>query len=392
MARGRGNNEGSIYQRRSGDGRWVAAVTYIDAEGRKRRKSWYGATREDAADKFKKGAAALVAGYTPTNDRITVGRFLEGWLRDTAKPRLRASTYASYESYCRNHIIPGLGKIVLSRLTPAQVEAFLRKKAAEGRKRTLKAEDVPKGLNPRSVVYMRAILRSALRTAERHGLVHRNVAALAEPPRVTRTTVQPLTTGEARAFLAGIKGDRHETLYITAIATGLRQGEILGLRWVDVDLDAGTITVRQARERVKGAPTFGEPKSATSRRTITLPEIASTALKAHRTAFAEARLAKGPDWQDPGLVFTTPEGAPLDGSAITHRFQRKLADLGLPRQRFHDLRHLTATLMLGQGVPARVVMEQLGHSQIALTMNTYSHVMPELQRDAAEKLNAVLSG
>lgn len=212
-----------------------------------------------------------------------------------------------------------------------------------------------------------------------------------EPPKAARYEVRPLTTEQARVLLEAIRGDRHEALYLVTMATGLRQGEAFGLRWDDVDLDTGTITVRHQLQRINGTPTLTAPKSARSRRTIALPAFVVPALKAHRTRQKAERLAAGVRWQDWKLVFTNPTGGPLTPN-VTTAFARLLKAAGLPKQRFHDLRHLCASLMLAQGVHPRVVMEQLGHSQISVTMNTYSHVAPALQREAAERMDALLTG
>lgn len=210
--------------------------------------------------------------------------------------------------------------------------------------------------------------------------------------RVPRYELTPLDPAQARRLLDVIRGDRLEALYTVALAVGLRQGEALGLRWEDVDLDAGMMNVRHALQRVDGRLVLVEPKSHTSRRTIALPAGTVAALREHRRRQLEERVLAGRRWQDQDLTFTTTIGTPLDGTAVTKRFQRLLAYAGLPRQRFHDLRHACASLLLAQGVHPRVVMEVLGHSQISLTMNTYSHVIPALQREAADRMEALLAG
>jgi integrase len=202
----------------------------------------------------------------------------------------------------------------------------------------------------------------------------------------------PLTPEQARLFLGSVRGDRLEALYTVGLALGLRQGEILGLRWSDVDLDGGELRVAQALQRVNGRLQFVEPKSITSRRTVRLPNTVIRALRSHRVRQLEERLLAPDRWEKSDLVFTTSFGSPLDGRSVTRRFQAALEKAGLPRLRFHDLRHTAASIMLAQGISPRVVMETLGHSQISLTMNTYSHVMPSLKRDAAERMDAALSG
>jgi integrase len=362
----RGRDEGSIYQR--ADGRWVGMVSWM-AGGKRRRRAVYGDTKREATRKLKIVQRSIADGQTVTNDRETLSAFLARWLRDSAAPTIRPSTLISYRSLIRTHVDPAIGSIRLSQLGPADIQRFLN-----GRTEL--------GLSPRRVQYLHAVLRRALGQALRWGLISRNVATLVDPPRVPRAEVRPLTTDQARDLLQAARGDRLEAIYTVALALGLRQGEILGLRWDDVDSEAATVRVQNSLQRLGPGWELVEPKSARSRRTIAMPAIVTTALRAHRTRQLQERVWAGSRWQEHGFVFTSTIGTPLNGSTVTHRFQVLLEAAGLPRQRFHDLRHACATLLLAQGVSARVVMETLGHSQIALTMNTYSHVAPELQRDA----------
>jgi integrase len=235
------------------------------------------------------------------------------------------------------------------------------------------------------------VLRRALNDALRWGLVARNVATLVTPPRGQRYEVRPLDPVQARRFLDAVRGDRLEALYSVALAVGLRQGEALGLQWDDIDLDSAALHVRHALQRVDGRLQLVEPKTARSRRTVILPATVIDALKAHRSRQVAERLTAGSEWVDHKLVFCSPMGRPLDASNVTHTFQRHLIRAGLPRQRFHDLRHACASFLLAQGVSPRVVMEVLGHSQITLTLNTYTHVLPSLSREAAERMNALLA-
>jgi integrase len=373
----RGANEGTIRQR--ADGRWEARVIVTGTDGRRTRRSLLAHTRNEVRAKLNEALRAEASGLPQPNERLTVRTFLDQWLRDSVRPTVRASTYRNYTSIVKNHLAPGLGHLRLARLTPQQVQAFLNSKSS-GK------------LAPRTVAYLRAVLRQALGQAERWGLVPRNAARLAEPPRVPHREVSPLSPHQSRLFLEAIRGDRLEALCLVALAAGLRQGEILGLSWTDVDLAGATLTVRHALARVDGQLALVEPKSVTSRRIVALPVIVVDALRAHRTRQRQDRLLAGSRWQDDprGFVFTTTIGTPMDGIAVTRRFQALLASAGLPRQRFHDLRHACASLLLAQGVSPRVVMETLGHSQISLTLNTYSHVIPALGRAAAEQMDAVL--
>jgi integrase len=373
----RGNNEGSIYRR--ADGRWAATVQLGWEEGKRRRKTFYGKTRRDVQEQLTIALRDLQRGLPISTERQTLGQFLAYWLVESVRPTVRPRTFQSYEELVRLHIKPSLGHIALVKLAPREVQSFIKRKLASG-------------LSARRVQYMHAVLRRALGQAEAWGLVPRNVAKLVKPPRVHGTDIQPFTPQEARSFLASIRGDRLEALYTVALAVGLRKGEALGLRWDDVDLETGTLSIRFSLQRIDGKLQLVEPKSAKSRRTIALPALSVSALRLHRARQLEERLAAGSAWQDTGFVFTTPIGTPLDGPNVSRYYHRTLKRIGMPEQRFHDLRHTAASLMLAQGIHPRVVMETLGHSQISLTMNLYSHVIPALQQDAAQRMDALLAG
>ena len=234
-------------------------------------------------------------------------------------------------------------------------------------------------------------MRRALGQALKWGLVARNVATLVDPPKPRRTEIHPFSAEEARRFLKAIRGHRMEALYVLCLTIGLRQGEALGLRWEDVDLDSGKIQIRHALQRISRTYQLVEPKTNRNRRTVALPETTAVALWAHHARELNTKAEAGSRWEDWGLVFTTPRGTPLNRHNVTKEFQILLENAGLPRQRFHDLRHTCASLLLAQNVQARDVMEVLGHSQISLTMDTYSHVMPPALRNAASRMDEVLS-
>ncbi|MGK2966500.1 MAG: tyrosine-type recombinase/integrase [Tepidiformaceae bacterium] len=377
MAR-RGSNEGSVYRR--ADGRWAASVT-LGYEGERRvRKSFYGRTRREVAEKLATALRDHQHGLPLPGDRVTVGAFVERWLAG-AEARLRPLTYRSYTSIAREHLIPDLGRIALVKLTPAEVQKYVGRKLAAG-------------LSPYTVRNHHALLRRALADAVRWGEVQRNVATIQPGPRIIRTEVRPLSPDEARKFLDAVTGERLEAMYSVALGLGLRQGEVLGLGWDDVDLDAGMLHVRKTLQRYEKAYHLGEPKTAKSRRSLGLPAPLIDALRAQGTRQKAERVRAGSAWEGArwGLVFCNELGAPLSGSSVTHAFQAQLEAAGLPRQRFHDLRHAAASFMLAQGVPMRTAMEVLGHSEIATTMNLYSHVAPEMQRDATERTARLLWG
>lgn len=306
---------------------------------------------------------------------------------------LRARTLRSYRDTVRLHIAPTLGPVRLTKLTPQHVQKWLNGlRGAAAASRPKVGRPAPAGLSSRTVAYARTVLRIALGQAMRWGLVQRNAAALVSPPRVERKEVEPFTVDEARSFIKAVEGHRLEALYTVALALGLRQGEALGLRWEDVDLDAGTLSVRFQIQRVKGEGLqLVELKTTSSRRSIELPETVVKALRCHRVRQLEERLAAGADWRDKGLVFTTGIGTPLDSRNVLGAFKKLLTGAKLRAQRFHDLRHGAATLLLAQGVSARAIMDFLGHSQIGITYNLYSHMIPELRRDAARKMDTILA-
>ena len=332
-----------------------------------RRVHRYARTRAEAA----KLASALKAVQKSTRlppERETVGTHLASRLDVGARPTVRAMTHIGYEATVRRHLVPELGRIHLSRLAPGDVQAMMNRKLAQG-------------LSARRVGCLRGVLRGAHNDALRCGLVSRKVAALVRPPRGPRYEISPLGPGKVRHLLSEVRADRVGARYVVALTLGLRQGEILGLQWADVDLVSRRLQVRHALQRFEREYHLVEPKSARSRRTLALPVAAKVALERHRRQQQEERARAGEMLQEHGLVFTTPIGRPLDSTNVTGALQRRLVRAGLRRQRFHDLRHACASLLLSRGVSPRVVMEMLGHSQISLTMDTYSHVLPSLLSD-----------
>jgi len=373
----RGKGEGSIY-RYAGD-RWRGYVDLGYADGRRRRKYVTGRTRREVATKLREATIARDAGtLVVTQSGQTVGEWLLFWLESIAAAKVRPSTLHSYGGYVRNRIVPALGHHRLDRLQPEHLEAFYRRSLEEG-------------LAPATVLQMHRILSRALKVAMRRGRVPRNVASLVDAPTVRRGEVVPLTADDARQILATATAERNAARWSVALALGLRQGETLGLRWEDLDLDRGTLTVRRALQRKPGGGlVFVEPKSAAGRRTVVLPQPLVASLRRQRVAQHEERLVAGSLWTDNSLVFTTSRGTPIDPRADHRNWQNLLTRAGVRPARLHDARHTAATLLLAQGVPARVAMQILGHSQISLTLGTYSHVVPELAHEAAERMAGVL--
>jgi integrase len=319
------------------------------------------------------------AGVLPVGPRVSVGQFLEHWLA-TAKSSVRPKTYTSYEGTVCLHLAPAFGRVDLQKLTPVHVQDLLTTKARGG-------------LSPTTVRYILLVLRIALSQAQRWSMVSRNVATLVDPPRVPRREVPVLTIDQCRGLLAVVRDHRFEAAYVLALGLGLRRGEVLGLRWEDLDLDRARLVVRGALQRVPGEGIVRvETKTARSVRVVTLPGVCVAALRRRRVQQIQERFVAGRAWVETGYVFTTGVGTTLDGEAVTRALQRILVEADLPKLRFHDLRHGAASLLLSQGVAARVVMEVLGHSQISTTQNVYQHVMPSLVDEAAAAIDRALGG
>lgn len=372
MSKRRGHNEGTIYKRQ--DGRWAASVSL----GHGQRRGFYGLTRHAVQDKLSAARRSLEDGLPVSSDRQKVGQFLERWLREVAAPTVRPSTYTRYRELLAGHVVPALGHLSLAKLGPQDLQGLYGK--------------LSQRLAPRTVGHVHRVLHRALRDALHWGLVARNACDAVSPPKVPREEMQVLTPDQARALLAAVEGDALEALYVLAVTAGLRQGELLALKWRDLDADAGRLTVNRTVRYMTGLGAVeGEPKSARSRRNILLAPMAVAALRRHRTRQAEQRLA-AIAWEDSDLIFTNEVGRHIQASNLLLRsFRPLLARASLPAVRFHDLRHTAATLLLLEGVHVKVVSEMLGHSAVSLTLDTYSHVLPTMQADAAAKMEALFT-
>jgi integrase len=362
--RSRAANEGSIYKRR--DGRWVGVIHVGWLNGKRQRNSYYGRTQHDVVEKMKAPLHNQQRGIPIAFERQTVGEYLRGWLGTlTVRPR----TLSRYEEFVRLHIEPTIGRIQLANLNAQQLEALYAEKR--------------KSLSAASVHHLHVVIHEALDKAARQGAVARNVAVLVDPPTVERKEMKVLSRDEARRLLDAVKGTRLEALYTLALA-GLRQGELLGLRWKDVNLETGSLSVTHTLQKLGGEFVFAEPKSKSSRRRVSLGETERAALREHRRRQLEEGVVP---WQ--GLVFCSEQGGPIDGKGLLKSFHRLLKRVGLPRVRWHDLRHTAATLMLASGVHQKIVSEMLGHSTTAITMDLYSHVTPTMQAEAARARDAL---
>jgi integrase len=374
-SRRRGHGEGLIHKR--ADGRWEGRLDANQLGTSRRRKSVYGRTRAEVVQKLRNAKASLDQDLPLVDERTGFDTYLETWLAEVVKPSRSRATWQGYQVNVRRHIAPLIGHRRLAKVSAADIQAVLNAKRSEG-------------LAPRTVQYIHATMRAALGVAYRWGLVARNVATLVEPVKLVREPVTPFTEEEVQRLLSAAANHRLGVFYTVAIAVGLRPSEGLGLGWTDVDLQGRTVRVRRTLDRLDGQYVFKEPKSRTSRRTIPLPVICVEALKTHRKHQLEERLAAGPEWEEWDLVFTTPFGRPLSRTEVSRQFGKLQETAGVAHHRLYDSRHTAASLLLAQGVAPRVVMEVLGHSSFALTMDTYTHVLSPLMRDAADAMDRAL--
>ncbi|MDQ2960404.1 MAG: site-specific integrase [Candidatus Dormibacteraeota bacterium] len=369
----RANGEGTIRHR--ADGRWEARISTEDG----RRRSVFGRTKEAAAQQLRNATLARDRGVLEAPSKETVGTYLSGWLAG-AQPSLRPMTYQSYESIIRTQLIPRLGRTPLARLRPHHIQG-------------IEGEMLAAGLSPKYVRNVHGVLHRALDRAVQWHQIAANPADGVDLPQRRVRTMSALSPEEARTVLEAIETDPLCALWTLMLTTGLRQGELLALRWRDVDLEAGRLAVtgnsvrltRRTRDALgvpSAEPVRGEPKTARSRRVVEMPAIAVQALRQHRQDCAVVSLA--------GLIFTRPDGRALAVPTVYDRWRAMLKRAGVPVVRPHDARHTTATLLLGEGVHPKLVSEMLGHATVAITLDLYSHATPAMHREAARTLDALL--
>jgi integrase len=361
------------------DGRWMGRYTVHTPTGTTR-KPVYGRTYKEAERKLAVARGDAARGIVYDDGNQTVGQYVTRWLSDSAKHAVKATSYRAYESQIRNHIVPALGKIKLSRLTPAHLQALYAARLREGMK-------------PASVRQIHAILHKALEQALRFNLIPTNPASKVDPPKIRQEEITPLSAEQASKLLDVTRNerDRFEALYALALTTGLRIGELLGLKWSDMDLDARRLRVSRQLQRGEEGLIFTEPKAA-SRRTVDLPASTVVTLKRHRKRQVEETLKAGGAYQDNDLLFAGDLGEPIGPEKVTQRaFKPLLKRAGLPEIRFHDLRHTFATLLLARGVHPTYVQHALGHASVKMTLDRYSHWMPSMGRATADAIDAVLA-
>ncbi len=360
---------------------WVMVV-YLGrdpATGKERRKWFTHRTKQEAEAHLAQLLSQLHGGGILPSTKLSVREFLDQWLRDYATGAVGPVTLKTYRDIIRVHLVPAFGDSPLQRLSAQTIQGYLSRK-------------LQTGLSPTTVRHHAVLLHEALRHAVKWGLLARNPCDMVDPPRRSRTEMLVLDEEQVRMFLAEAKrSSPHYRLYLTAVLTGMRQGELLGLRWKDLDLITGSAAIQQTFYRMGRQQIFKAPKTPTARRAVALPPVLVDELRRLREEQGELRRLFAPAYKDHDLVFCQPAGKPLQANNIVRRdFARTLKRAGLPRIRFHDLRHCHATLLLRQGVHPKVVQERLGHSTPAFTLHVYSHVLPGMQEEATRALEARL--
>ena len=373
---------GMVFEREKGV--WYARVTFIDPSGKRRYVKRRGENKSHAKELLKEllGKIEESDGAFIEGDKVSLGEYLDRWLEAAAKPRLAERTFADYRDLLTRYVRPAMGNKKLSKVTALTIQMFY-------------SEMQGRGLSSRVVRYTHAVLSSALKQAVKWGLLTRNPASLVELPKQTRKEMKALAPEDAKRFLEVAKDNRWGIIFNMALITGMRPEEYLALQWKDIDFEQGLVTVQRTLvwRRKGGGWYFGEPKTSRSRRSIPIPLSLVHAMREHKRHQAEECLKAGPKYQVLDLVFATPEGGPILHQNLTRRhFKPLLKQAGLPQTiRLYDLRHSCATLLLAAQENPKVVSERLGHATVTLTLDTYSHVLPSMQKAATDKLEALLN-
>jgi integrase len=379
-AKSRANGDGDVFPRKNKAGKITSyRGAYVGPDGKRRYVS--GKTKEEARKKLRQARGDAERGLVFDTDNLKVGEYLDRWLSDSVRDTVKATTFERYEQIARLHLKPALGRVKLNALTPTHVRGLYREK-------------LEAGSSARTVRYIHTTLHKALKQAVMDGLILRNATEAVKPPQLSREEMCPLTPEQAKHLLqtAHEAGDRLEALYVLAINTGLRQGELLGLKWDDVDLEDGSLQVRRTLTVTKNGPVLTTPKTTSSRRSVKLTSKAIEALKHHLDRQLGEIDRVGSLWSENGLIFASEMGEPLNRHNLTRRsFKPLLMRAELPQIRFHDLRRTCATLLLTRNVNPKIVSEMLGHSTIAITLDTYSHVLPNMRDQAAVAMEEALS-
>jgi integrase len=373
----RGNGSGTVYPRKNKEGKIIGYLrAYYGPDGKRRYVS--AKQKGECQKKLRQAMTDADRGLVFDHPDLKLGEYLDSWLSDSVKDTVRQRTYERYESIVRVHIQPAIGRVKLKALTPNHVRALYRDK-------------LDAGLSLRTVNYIHVTLHKALKDAVSDGLVPRNAASV-KAPRPEKPEIKPLSPDQARKLIAtaGEAGDRLEALYVLALHCGLREGELLGLKWDDVDLDAGTLQVRRTLSETRTGHKFEKPKNGKGR-SVKCSQKATEALRSHRAHQNGERLRVGSLWQDNDLVFPTTTGTTMSCTNLLGRyFKPLLKKAGLPAIRLHDLRHTCATILLVAGKHPKYVQELLGHASISITLDTYSHVIEGMDGGLGDAMDKTL--
>lgn len=377
MAQRRGKGDGSLFYSESAK-RWLGFVDVgYDAGGKRRRVKVSGRTRAEARARLTDVRRNIEAGTPLGDNRTTLTEWLDMWLTQLPASVKSVNTVDNIKWVVEQHLKPSIGRRRLRDLTPDDVEAMLRARAAAGMARS-------------SLVRIHNVLARALRHAERRGAVARNVATLVDVPAGSARTARSLTIDQAKRLLQAADGDRLEALYKTGLMLGLRPGELLALHWSDINFDTGVLHVRHALKRERGLLRIDDTKTEQSRRALVMPIPVAGALRAHRIRQAAERLG-APVWQNGDLVFTTAYGTLLDPSNVRRGFSRLTATAGIGHWHPHELRHSAASILSASGVPIEQIADILGHAGTRTTAAVYRHLIEPTVRGAAEPMNALFS-
>lgn len=403
----RGHGEGTIYQR--ADGYWIGQITTGRTdEGRQERKTFSAKSESALIAKMREYQYKQMRGELPKTNTVSLGEWMTTWLENYKKPKVRQTTYENYETLIKTHISKApIGKIQVQKLTTDEIQRFMRVKAEKGKKITVKEEveeygkkvvktrqvEVP--LSPRAVNLIHFLIQSALEQARKNNMVVRNVAKNCERYKDEKKEVKPLTQEGAEALLKALKDHRLFAAVFLDLSTGLRRGELLALRWANVDLEEGNIRITENLVRVKGGSKVHNPKTKSSIRTINLPERVTEALKVHKARQEEERAKaeekKEASYQDNGLVFCQPNGKRIQPRNFQRMFEGWARKAGLPKgTRLHDLRHTFVTNMFAAGVDIKTVQSFTGHSDTRVLTEVYAHAINEAQKKAATIMNGLL--
>ncbi len=421
MAKKRGAGEGTIYKRKHGKGnsKWAAALIIgYDEEGKPKRKTFYGATRSEVQDKLNKVLNKVSTGTYKEPSKTKLSKWLDNWLNDYMKNSLRPTTWESYEVQIRKHIKPAIGYLKLSQVTTSHLQKLYNDKLSGNR-----SDNKQGGLSVKSVRYIHGIIYGALEQAKKEGMIAINPADAVKLPKLERPEVKYFDSDQVALFLSYAKETHYFTAYYLEVATGLRRGELLGLRWKNVDLQNKSVTVSQGLVRTKQGLVFQPPKTKLGRRTISIPANVSEVLKFHHkqqdrlkekaeSAWVNELIFANKDQPESNdLVFTNEIGKPVDPRALTRHFERLIDKINrdieligekgdwkqedieakkIEKISFHGLRHTYATLCLQQGVDMKTIQENLGHFDPGFTLSVYSGVTDKMKQESTDKIGSIL--